>query len=231
MTVPLVVAFDLDDTLYPELDFVRSGFQSVARYVAELSGESWLALYQELLQSLEVDGRGRQFDVILATRGLAHVTVSDLVNLYRTHDPSLQLPESSSRALAEIRKAGHLVFVVTDGDPGVQRAKIGALGLSEMIDGAIYTWDEGAEAGKPSPRGFERLLEQVSLPPSRLIYVGDNPIKDFIAVRRAGGRSIRVLTGAFCTMIPTGPDFSPDSEVESLESVGGILGLLDVSSP
>jgi putative hydrolase of the HAD superfamily len=232
MRVQFVVAIDLDDTLYPEVEFVRSGFQSVARHVAQLSGEDCSALYQELLRSLEVDGRGRQFDALLATRRLAQVNVTDLVSHYRAHKPSLHLPETSRQALRDIRKSGHLVFVVTDGDPGVQRGKVGALGLSEMIDGAIYTWDEGPGAGKPSPRGFERLLEQVGLPASQLVYVADNPIKDFIAVRRAGGRSVRVLTGAFRKIVPSGPDFGPDFEVESLEDVEGLLrgALLDLSS-
>ncbi|MGH2866936.1 MAG: HAD family hydrolase [Solirubrobacteraceae bacterium] len=226
MIDPLVITFDLDDTLYPEMDFVRSGFESVARYLAPLCGESWPTLYGELLTSLEVDGRGRQFDVLLARRAVANVTVPDLVTRYRAHKPTLQLPGAALSALGDIRAAGHSIFVLTDGDPVVQRTKVEALGLRSVIDGVICTWDEGRSAGKPNPRGFSRLLAETGARPRELVYVADNPVKDFIAVRRAGGRSIRLLAGPYRDVVPAGPQYMPDVTIERLGDVPRALRTL-----
>ena len=56
----------------------------------------------------------------------------------------------------------------------------------------------GVEAeviGKPSPAMFEAILEAAGVDASEAVVVGDNPDADIVGARRAGCRSILVLTG------------------------------------
>ncbi len=170
-----LVAFDLDDTLYVEMDFVKSGFRAVAAALSDRTDIDGEDLYRDLCDVLNRDGRGKVFDTVLDRHSLQGTTPGELVSIYRNHEPALELPTDSRKVLVRLRNRGHALAIVTDGDPGVQRAKVRALGLEELVDMAIYTWDEGPEAGKPSPKGFERLLGATGSKPGDLMYVADDP--------------------------------------------------------
>ena len=61
----VIVAFDLDDTLYRELDYVESGFRAVAEHVADIHPITSVEAYELLMESMVRSGRGRQFDDLL----------------------------------------------------------------------------------------------------------------------------------------------------------------------
>jgi putative hydrolase of the HAD superfamily len=180
-------------------------------------------LYAFLTRSLHANGRGHQFDELIAAYDLDGLTVPDLVDIYRTHRAQISLPAESRIVLAALRASGHRLYLVTDGDPSVQRNKVAALGLDAFIDGAIYTWDEGDAAGKPYPRGFVRLLEATGAHADELVYVGDNPTKDFIGVNSIGGRTIRVLAGPYRALPPPTERHAPSAQVNRLCEVPPLL--------
>jgi hypothetical protein len=105
---------------------------------------------------------------------------------------------------------------VTDGDPRVLRNKVTALGLDAFVDGAIYTRDEGDTAGKPNLRGFVRLLEATRASTNEVVYVGDNPTKDFIGVNSIGGRTVRVLEGPYRALPAPTEQHAPTVRVDRL---------------
>ena len=94
----MIVAFDLDDTLYPEEDFVKSGFRAVARVLNrrfQIDEEEALAV---MWTSLQRNGRGRQFDEVVAFFDLSgRQSVKDLIRTYRHHKPSISLPSTRRR--------------------------------------------------------------------------------------------------------------------------------------
>jgi 4-nitrophenyl phosphatase len=49
--------------------------------------------------------------------------------------------------------------------------------------------------GKPEPAMFVAILEATGVAPAETVVVGDNPASDIVGARRAGCRSILVLTG------------------------------------
>jgi putative hydrolase of the HAD superfamily len=194
----MIVAFDLDDTLYRELDYVESGFGAVSQYVEQEFGIDAHNARRQLWQSLASNGRGSQFDELLKRHNLYTASRRDrLLQTYRQHDPQLALPAGSLRALESIRHAGHRLFLVTDGNHIVQAKKVEALGLNTLFEHCYLTNRYGREAQKPSSKVFELMLNRTSEEARNLVYVGDNPRKDFIGVRRLGGTTVRVHTGPF----------------------------------
>ena len=87
--------------------------------------------------------------------------------------------------------------MVTDGNKIVQKKKIGALGLDKYFIKSLPTHEYGIAHAKPSTYVFNKILNWENVKPSQLIYVGDNPKKDFINLKREGFNTIRVLTGCY----------------------------------
>ena len=61
-----------------------------------------------------------------------------------------------------------------------------------MIPDIILTDTWGREFWKPHPLSFEFLAKEWGLENDQLVYIGDNPAKDFIAPKRLGWRTIRL---------------------------------------
>jgi putative hydrolase of the HAD superfamily len=186
------ILFDLDDTLYREHDYVRSGFAAVARRLAALPGAPAIdELYGALEREWRLHGRGRVFDAVIERFGLK-VPVAELVEVYRSHEPELSLYPDAERALTRL-EGSHVAFgILTDGIAQVQRRKLRALGLDRRVPCIVVSDDYGLDASKPSAVPYRAALEQFGVPAHDVVYVGDNPHKDFIGARALGMATIRV---------------------------------------
>ncbi len=126
----MIIVFDLDDTLYPELEYVKSGFSSVAYYLAEIFKLDEKLLYNNMLEKLEVDGRGKIFDNILKLYNIYSMkNVNKCLSIYRNHKPKIELSIKSINCLKKFNKFP--LYLVTDGNKLVQRKKINALQLNK----------------------------------------------------------------------------------------------------
>ena len=195
------MAFDLDDTLYPERQFVRSGFRAVSRYLLA-EGIVRRPLDRDFLAALEAGRRGRVFNHVLEAEGIepAEPLIRQLVRVYRTHRlpggpvrPAIGLYDDARRALADLRGQGLRLGLVSDGPTECQETKVEALGLRGLLDAAILTGRWGREFWKPHPRAFREMAARLDAPPEACVYVADNPAKDFVGPAAAGWQaSIRV---------------------------------------
>ena len=186
------VLFDLDDTLYREHDYVRSGFAAVAvRLATEPSAPPGDELYAALEREWLRNGRGRVFDAVTDRFGL-RVPVAELVQVYRDHEPQLSLYPDAERALVWLEASRMAFGILTDGAADVQRHKLRALGLDRRVPCIVVSDDYGLGAAKPSAVPYRAALAQLGVPAPETVYVGDNPHKDFIGARALGMATVRV---------------------------------------
>jgi putative hydrolase of the HAD superfamily len=188
-----VVVFDIDDTLYLERDYVRSGFRAVGAWarrtlgVPDLADRAWAAF--------ESGVRATIFDAALGGVGIEATPelMARLVACYREHQPDITLL-SDSRACLEALDTDRdaAVAVITDGPLASQSAKARSLGLATWSQTVIYTEALGAGFGKPHHRAFEQVEDRLGMPGDRCTYIADNPAKDFVAPRARGWATIRV---------------------------------------
>jgi putative hydrolase of the HAD superfamily len=226
-----MVVFDLDDTLYCERDFALSGFAAAgALHAAETGVEGLGALCAALFDG---GARGRIFDEALARLGApdAAARVPGLVRAYRDHVPRIALAPDAARWLGR-RAPGLRLGLVTDGPPGTQRAKVRALGLEDAFEVAAFTGDWGEGFGKPHPRAFELVERRSGLAPARLLYVADNPAKDFLAPRARGWRTLRIVRPERVHRAPApGPGHEAEAEIASIEALDVWLPRLGLAAP
>lgn len=179
------VIFDLDDTLYPEKEYVRSGYKKIAEALGrpEIADRMW-----------EVFERGgKAIDEVLKSEDLLWFR-EDALRIYRYQQPDIRLYKGVYDMLSSIRAMGKKIGIITDGRPEGQRAKLDALEIEAEY---IIVTDElgGTEFRKPSTKAFCLMQKVLKIPFSRMVYVGDNPQKDFIAPKKLGMKSIWVRNG------------------------------------
>lgn len=182
------VVWDVDDTLYLERDYVRSGFLAVGEHLGiEGFGERLWALFEEGV-------RGDTFNRALREAGLPddRDQVMQLVAVYRRHTPSIALLPDARAAIEAAAERGLRQGVITDGPAESQHAKVRALGLQAWCSPIVVTADLGPGRGKPALDAFELIQEAWGLSGAELIYVADNPKKDFVAPRALGWQHLRI---------------------------------------
>lgn len=189
------VIFDLDDTLYGEKEYVRSGYRAIADTLPNVE-----RMEEKLWQAFEQ--KKSAIDAVLNAEGIyTDELKQQCLSVYRLHQPDIQFYEGAKELLCQLRSDSYKLGIITDGRPEGQRAKIKALGLNELVDHIIVT-DElgGVEYRKPNKVAFERMKKLLDVPFEKMCYVGDNIKKDFVAPEHLGMRSIwfKNSDGLYC---------------------------------
>lgn len=173
------VIFDLDDTLYGEKSYVRSGYEAVAEYIGDRNGADELWKYF-------TEGRPA-IDEYVRAHGLDNG--SELLDIYRNHMPLIRLYDGAWELIDNLTQRGIKVGIITDGRVEGQENKLRALGL-ETVEHIITDSLGGIQFRKPNDISFRILQNRWRIPFDSMIYVGDNPAKDFNAPRQLGMRSL-----------------------------------------
>lgn len=198
-----LVVFDLDDTLYPEVEYVESGFNAVGLHVRQRFGA---AEFKTVAKRLFDEGvRNRVFNLALAEIGIepAPRLISELVDVYRSHPPELILSIEVAQVLGDLGRSRQLALL-TDGFATSQRLKISSLRLEPYFGAIVVTGEHPVSWRKPGISGFQHLQSFFGVPPSRAIYVGDNPAKDFEGPQSLGWNVARIrLSQGIYNSLPT----------------------------
>ena len=213
----MILIFDLDDTLYDELTYVRSGFQAVAAWGARQYDLDADVSYARLTSLLEHEGRGRIFDHWLNGRG----SVREAVRVYRHHTPNISIWDTAIRTLARVQDLP--LYLVTDGHKIVQAKKLAALGIGQRFRHAYLTHRYGVAHAKPSLHCFDLIRRREGCAWGELVYVGDNPAKDFVNLNSCGAHTVRVLTGQHRQTVAK-PSFDALHTIPDLDTLPNLLG-------
>ena len=106
---------------------------------------------------------------------------------YRLHKPRICLYDGVLDMLENLRNKGIKIGIITDGRPDGQRNKIESLDLKDKVDDIIIT-DElgGIQFRKPCDIAFRIIQNRWRLLSNEILYVADNPTKDFQAPKQLG---------------------------------------------
>ena len=219
------VIFDLDDTLYPERQYILRGFQAVSEYVRTLHNinlyDTLVACYQE----------GRRDDVISAALARHFSVVDDLfvrrvAFVFRLHQPRLSLFDDARIALATCQAFGVRTGILTGGHSSVQRRKIAALEVEPLVDSVIYSGElKDHGNGRHAEDPFWVMSLEFGLDLADILYVADNPAADFLVPRKLGMGTVRIRRAGAEHSHAEAPtsDHEPEATITSLDRLAGFF--------
>ena len=191
------VVFDLDDTLASEYEYVRSGYRAVAEELRRRFPECSLAA--DRLWALFEESPKQVFNRFLEENGIAadEETIKALVGVYRAHVPDIHYYPDVLPLLSFLKEKDFRTGILSDGYEITQRRKVEALHAERDFDRIVLTDALGGrEMWKPSLAGFEVIAGELGVALSEILYVGDNPAKDFYCRRAGAVRTARILRDA-----------------------------------
>jgi FMN phosphatase YigB (HAD superfamily) len=225
-THPLIrcVIFDLDDTLY---DCFGQRVRPAHRHAAEAMVKAGLqgdveAVYRARMKAFRHDPMLRHIDPTVCRQFNAAnpeaVSRAARDAYFNCPVGELRLFRGTRPLLRFLHSRGVKVFVVSFGEPEIQRAKVRALGLENdpAIDGILYA-DRDKLLTKEA--AFRRIQQQLRIPAAQILVVGDRPAREIRAGKDLGMRTVRIHRGEFKSQMPAGPEEEPDYVVENISEI------------
>lgn len=212
-----VLVFDLDDTLYDESSYVLSGFSAVSNFLSKTKGLIDIELFHEMVDLLKTKGRGHIFDELLKKHGIYTKTLlQTCIHIYRHHIPKIELYPDALEMLNRFKD--NPLYIVTDGHKVVQDIKIKALKLDQKMKYCYLTNRYGIINQKPSPHCFLLICQKEKVNPDKVIYIADNPYKDFVGIKPLSFQTVRILRGPFKD-IKLEPRYEANRIIKSLNEI------------
>lgn len=161
--------FDLDDTLYKEIDFLKSAYWEIAKTLSKTNSE---LLYMEMFALYK-----KKINVFKwLSDKYSHLTANQLIIKYREHIPKIDLYPGARSFLDKLKKSNIPLGLITDGRSITQRNKLKSLKIERYFNDIIISEEFGSE--KPSIDNY--FFFQKKYIGYKLFYIGDNVEKDFI---------------------------------------------------
>jgi putative hydrolase of the HAD superfamily len=163
--------FDLDDTLYCEIDFLKSGYMEIANYLTPIIG---INIYNQMWDLYK---KGKDvFTYIVNNFQNANISFDKLLAIYRHHIPQINLKPGALLFLEQLKSYNISLGIITDGRSITQRNKLKALKIEKWFSEIIISEEFGTE--KPNPKNYCYFTDKY--PWCNFFFFGDNLGKDFI---------------------------------------------------
>ena len=228
MRTPVLI-FDLDETLYPEESYVKSGYKAVAArlYEDKVLALSERQIYLSLEKSLKCGDRFRAFQNLLISQNcFSKALLRQMIKWYRSHVPNISCYQDVLDVwpmLAQFRK-----YIVTDGNALVQEIKVRALEVDNLVDKVFVTHRYGLGASKPNLKCFDLIRIRERCAWEEMVYVGDDPSKDFVNLNAMGATTVRVRTGRFANVQAIDDRHEATIQLETFAELPEVIKRLEI---
>jgi putative hydrolase of the HAD superfamily len=192
MAPPLVLSFDLDDTLWPVGPVIAAAESELlswlrARYPRTVSGhdvESLRALRAQVTERFPEHGhdltflRHRALKDLFGAAGHAESLADEALEVFFAARNRVEFYDDVRPALMRLR-ARYRLFAVSNGNADLRRC-----GIADLFAGHITA--SAAGAAKPDARIYAALLEMAGVDAHRVLHIGDDPLADVVGAMQAG---------------------------------------------
>jgi FMN hydrolase / 5-amino-6-(5-phospho-D-ribitylamino)uracil phosphatase len=196
MIPPLVLSFDLDDTLWPVGPVIAAAESALmawlhARYpktVSGHSGETMRALRADMAMRFPEHGhdltflRHRALKDLFGAAGHAESLADDALEVFFNARNRVEFYDDVRPSLERLQLRYRL-FAVSNGNADLKRC-----GIEKLFAGHVTA--RAAGAAKPDARIFARLLEIAGVDASRVLHIGDDPLADVVGATQAGMQAV-----------------------------------------
>lgn len=192
------VIFDLDDTLISERQYIESGYRHISNLLCTTFNQDQKHIYKMLIKLFNQSHKN-VFNRLFEQLGVSYTseTIMELVDEYRNHFPRIEFFADVLPCLESLEQINIKTGIITDGYANAQRQKLKAVGAYDIFNEIIITDDLGREYWKPHPKAFEIIKEKLEVEFSEIIYIGDNPEKDFYIAKFYPVKTARIYRKGF----------------------------------
>lgn len=225
------IIFDLDDTLYDNLNQVaKKAMQEADKAMAHFLKED-----AEVISNLRADliQKGiRFFDqnpLICHELGVNKQLIDKAGEIANNHYylfpkvKGIKLFPGVTSLLKKLRKE-HKLALITFGVLEKQQEKIKILKVAPYFDFVAVDQWSGIKATKAD--SFLDVMEKLKLKAEEIAVVGDNPKNEIEVGNKLGMTTIRVLQGKFKDYAPKSDFERADFDIKKITEVAGVLELL-----
>lgn len=226
------IIFDMDDTLYDEIDYCRSGFAAIDTYLSAIYQTDAGAIFEALWAQFNAGNHTTTFNAALDSLDIDYdqKTIKNLIKVYREHKPDISLDEQTFEILIALSQKYDLALI-TDGFLPAQKLKIEALGLKKFFKCIVCTEELGREFWKPHPKGFEMILENLRADPKNTVCIADNAKKDFIAPNAMSITTIQLIRPNKVHLTqPESPRAAPKHTINTIDELPPLLEKLQIQT-
>lgn len=192
-----LIAFDLDNTLYDEIQYFQHAFDIISSSLQTELGLNSKKIKNDLLLILKNHGKHYHslFDDFISNYNLDHDHyLPYLLKLYCEVDKKL-LPYPGVKDLLLELNQKYEIAIITSGMYDGQKNKIRLLEFENIFKTIIF--GSKLSEDKPSIVPFEYLLKITKTIPEQVVYIGDNPLTDFRGANQLGILTIRTNNPEF----------------------------------
>lgn len=218
------VIFDLDDTLISEKEYIKSGYHHISNILSDTIHIDKEFIFTDLMELFETSPK-KVFNRFYEKYDLEYSTkmVFELVNEYRGHYPNIKFYDDVLPCLSKLKKSGMKIGIITDGYAIAQHQKLRAVGADKYFDEIIVTDDFGRDYWKPHSKSFELMRDRLEIDFNEMVYVGDNPDKDFYISKIYPIKTVRIYRDGVhkdnCYLEEIREDFIIDNLISLIEIV------------
>jgi len=196
MNAPLVLSFDLDDTLWPVGPVIAAAEDTLfswlcARYPRTVSGhdpESLRALRARVAERFPERGHDLTFlrhhalKELFAAAGHAESLADDALEVFFAARNRVEFYADVRPSLARLRSRYRL-FALSNGNADLERC-----GIADLFAGHVTA--RAAGAAKPDPRIYAALLQMAGVEAAQVLHIGDDPLADVVGATQAGMQAV-----------------------------------------
>ena len=216
----MIIIFDLDDTLYSRQSFVRSGIENVVDFIylknKKKSKKNLFKILSKVYQNYNIK---LKLNFFLKELFLSKKYLKDCINIFRYSKKKIFLYKDAKNILKFYKKK---CYLITDGNKLVQQGKIHQLGIKKFFKKIFITNIYGIKYQKPSLFCFKKIkrLEKCSF--DQMVYIADNPKKDFVNCNKVGILTVRLLRGEFKNLKVT-RNFDAKYKIKDLKEINELF--------
>lgn len=170
-----VIIFDLDNTLYPETEYLFGAYNFISLQLSILNNVDPEKIYNFLCKTFIELGRKNLFDLLIDKFNLDQNTLDICLNALRTYTPSkkIKLYPSAYSLIKELNYNKKKTCIATNGNPQQQKNKIANIdwkGYDNYLK--FFLCDEFEP--KPSEKCFYKIYSYYNMPLQNFVLIGDS---------------------------------------------------------
>jgi putative hydrolase of the HAD superfamily len=196
MIAPLVLSFDLDDTLWPVTPVIAAAENALlawlrARYPRAVSGHSVDSLRVQraaVAERFPQHGhdltflRHRALQDLFGAAGYAESFADEALEVFFVERNRVAFYTDVRPSLIRL-SARYRLFALSNGN-----ADLGRCGIADLFAGHVTA--RAAGAAKPDARIFAHLTEMAGVDAAQVLHIGDDPLADVVGATQAGMQAV-----------------------------------------